>query len=168
MPLEYTLCNADIDDRETAKRIMSDDSIRATSYEERHEDCKRESLAVHRTLELLKACREVHAEAALLPFRENTSVFAFLDDVEEFLLKLVHAQARAVLSIVLVNPYYVAKTREIERKLTGLASLTYFMDLEQLRWTAYTLCNEEGEEGVRLRNAVVPLCTAYDRGRGCV
>ena len=82
----------------------------------------------------MQTCREIHQEAALLPYGDN--VFAFFEPpvLEEFLRLLVPAQAHVIRSITLINPLSRSGLGTlVENKLCGLRQLTCFMEFDEIK-----------------------------------
>lgn len=75
-------------------------------------------------------CRQIHGEAALLPFKGNTWSIDEIDTVPHFLKSLVHGQANAVECISLGIPrrYQTSTMGELIRtKMKGLKRLECFI-----------------------------------------
>lgn len=94
---------------------------------------------------LLLVCRQMHQEAALLPFRQSTFLF-HSSHVKRFLQRLVSAQAHAIEGLAVVMNILPSPPREIaleppafsataikfyRTKLTGLKELTIFVQVAE-------------------------------------
>ncbi|KAK4556802.1 hypothetical protein LTR86_006373 [Recurvomyces mirabilis] len=89
-------------------------------------------------LGLLKVCRQIHAEVALLPFTDNVIVFDTLISpsyiLNQFLQLLVLEQARAFASLMLAfqdhDRALLPKTAQgMRQDLAGLQSLVYVTEV---------------------------------------
>lgn len=141
-----SVCIADLDDHEDAQHIKAKHSEEHDSYWVRHKACgSRQKLVRTADMQLatniLQVCREIHAEAALIPFQDNTFSFSEMGAVEPFLREIVPAQARAIQAITLVSGYDdgTDNSKLIENKLMGLKRLTCFVEFGFAGWSLITL-----------------------------
>ncbi|KAK3612709.1 hypothetical protein LTR22_028502, partial [Elasticomyces elasticus] len=80
-------------------------------------------------LGVLSVCRQIHQEAALLPYQENTFVVA-ISALRDFLFSLMPAQSNAITSLVLYteendHPYegHPVSTETFNRRLSSLQEI---------------------------------------------
>lgn len=84
------------------------------------------------SLEILGTCRQIHQEAALLPYKGNTFACICLFSLSSFLTALVPAQARAIRSMTLCctstynNPSF---EKLLKAKLKGLKKVTFLLQV---------------------------------------
>ncbi|KAK5717985.1 hypothetical protein LTR15_008828 [Elasticomyces elasticus] len=86
-------------------------------------------------LDVLRACRQVHQEAAILPYAENVLTFMFNDSLDYFLDTIILEQARALQRIVIIRPHQERlhfdlplDAKFLESKLQSLEELTTFVE----------------------------------------
>lgn len=151
----HAICCAAIDDESTAAEIRSwsetdGDPEWHAGYFERHGACKLVSWSKQNSprifLPILEVCRQIHREAALLPFKHNTFSFGGLRTLEAFLKALVPAQAYAIEAMTIVlrgegtegleNPYdtpysTVTFTNLLRSKMKGLKKLLSFVEFPE-------------------------------------
>ncbi|KAK4899814.1 ATP synthase mitochondrial F1 complex assembly factor 2 [Elasticomyces elasticus] len=91
----HTVCQVPNDDEETARQITYHNGLDGTTqcfrtYGTRHRDCHRRGDAKGATLPLavLRTCRQMHQEAALLPFQLNEFSFSWIVNLAPFLQSL--------------------------------------------------------------------------------
>jgi hypothetical protein len=109
-----------------------------------HVACDPETNSVERLqLAVLRACRQIHQEAALVPFSSN--IFAFDDRpcFEQFLKKVLLGQARALRHIVFDLKYYQTGMYRytidaIPTKLTAVETLTIFLTADDIADGSYS------------------------------
>ncbi|KAK5128789.1 hypothetical protein LTR85_000122 [Meristemomyces frigidus] len=144
LPFRCHVCVSDTTEYEDATALKAETALTGSSHATRHWDCHR---AHGFPLGVLQVCREIHQEAALLPYHANTFVFATLRTLMSFLKKLIPAQARAVRRIALVNPCDALPglAELVRNKLTGLERLTCFVEMA----TAYAVDSFAREENRR-------------------
>ncbi|KAK5723041.1 hypothetical protein LTS12_027547, partial [Elasticomyces elasticus] len=93
-------------------------------------------------LRVLSVCRQLHQEAALLPYQENTFVVA-ISVLRPLLLSLMAAQSNAITSLVLITeeecederPRHPMSTAVLNMRLSSLQKfhvLAFFMDAPDL------------------------------------
>lgn len=105
------------------------------SWDIRHEDChfteSSHSETQRLSLGLLGVCRQIHAEAALLPFQENVFSFQDFNELSNFMQLLNPSQVRAVQHLNIPMLDY-SDIPSIETKLKssfrGLKSLTIILE----------------------------------------
>ncbi|KAK3648717.1 hypothetical protein LTR56_000990 [Elasticomyces elasticus] len=106
------------------------------SYSEAHIICaQRETpLMPHITLGLLRVCRQIHLEAALLPFTGNRFIFHSGGEMADFMHSIILPQARAIRSVTLVagtGGFHANRVhRVLESKVWGLENLTIFLEMQ--------------------------------------
>lgn len=91
----------------------------------------RSSRALQLNLSLLRACRQINLEAALLPYTWNIFSFADAQDFERFVDQLMTAQQRAIRSITIgisVECFYLQRPSAVS-KLKQLNEVTIFGQL---------------------------------------
>lgn len=133
----HSTCQAPTDDYQVAREIKAmKDPIVREGYLSRHRNCTLARLPSSEkafgplNLSALKVCRQIHQEAALLPYQENSFAFLRLIDVESFVKALIPTQARAIRDVVLWPhaPYTKSGfTTLVTKKLQGLRRLTSFV-----------------------------------------
>ena len=138
----HRVCAAEVSDDETARMIKEhnkgDDAPEwFATFDVRHQHCSFWSYNAQArgsglSLRALAVCRQIHQEAALLPYQRNTFSFDSLNSVAPFLQSLYSAQAHAIESISLAGSGgRITRTLQglIRTKLKGLRSLTWFIEL---------------------------------------
>ncbi|KAK5174713.1 uncharacterized protein LTR77_001795 [Saxophila tyrrhenica] len=106
-------------------------------YWERHRHCtphyvnlqKVQNPSHKASLALLETCRQIHSEAALLPFLKCNFAFEFFADVPIFMKRLLVIQQKAIRSITFPYMTHVpthAQQVRILKKLAGLQEVTLF------------------------------------------
>lgn len=133
-------CKEAFDDEEDAVRLQTSTATKIVkSHTSRHRHCTTQNFtkAAKTTLalDLLRTCRQIHQEAALLPFKCNLFSLRSVGDLDRFIGALVTMQAQAVERISLVLPASIFHTPASFRtqtldKLTGLKALTAFIEFE--------------------------------------
>ena len=139
----YAICRAKIDDKDVAAAIKAgygdkqDSDSTSKGYTPTHEQCtfctwacKKDCEHSRLPLSLLAACRQVHDEAALLPYTGNTFSLA-IHSVEPFLKALVPAQAHAIERMILVvdREHHTKSFKTLlRRKLKGLKDIICFFE----------------------------------------
>ncbi|KAK5684980.1 hypothetical protein LTS10_003055 [Elasticomyces elasticus] len=102
------------------------------SYNEAHSVCARMS-KIEISFELLQVCRQLHREAALVPFTSNHFVFRSGRSLENFVRSILLPQARAVRHATLVcgtDLLHKAGTRTmLANRVWGLQELTVYLEL---------------------------------------
>ncbi|KAK3631017.1 hypothetical protein LTR56_015982 [Elasticomyces elasticus] len=141
--VQHHVCKNTISDYELAQNLKADkDTIRFQTYQDHHAGCKptnhndNEGKAESRLhLNVLRACRQIHQEAAILPYAENVFAFASNDDLDFFLDTIIVEQARALQRLVVTrlgqkctnyDPPICPKY--LESKLQSLEELTAFFE----------------------------------------
>lgn len=141
-------------------------------------DCedKRENPAVGLTLSALLVCRQIHQEAALLPFTANIFVFIDPSDLGRFMRKLVVGQSRYITAVTLLarHNYYQGDDdpprqdtlrRLFTVKLTGLKQLVFVAEFMHLRdkWQKQTCAAVMARVFgcLRLQRVVVAMAAFY-------
>jgi len=127
-----------MDDRDFAAQIIAQDAkdedpVWTQNYTEHHRHCHVHWAGTDAShpksllpVALLRTCRQIHQEAALLPCQEDIFSFWTMGEMGQFLKSLVPAQVHAIERITLrLNGSYVATTFEklIQSKLKGLVGL---------------------------------------------
>ncbi|KAK5701337.1 hypothetical protein LTR17_022667 [Elasticomyces elasticus] len=109
--VQHYVCKNTISDYELAQNLKADkETIRFRTYQIHHARCRPankyvvEDKAESRLhLNALRACRQIHQEAAILPYAENVFAFASNDDLDFFLDTVILEQARALQRIVIAH-----------------------------------------------------------------
>ncbi|GAB7359510.1 hypothetical protein MBLNU230_g6155t1 [Neophaeotheca triangularis] len=105
----HTVCLNDTSDTEYAKEVKTRPSVSCEPSMERHEACKPLSHGfsdehkeyLTNCLVLLEACRQVHEEAALLPFSSNAFSLWGFQQLELFCNSMLCPQAAAIKNVTL-------------------------------------------------------------------
>jgi hypothetical protein len=131
-----TLCRANIKDGEAATTIRNEThATEIASCAQRHKDCVTGSMVVptqdanirQYSVAWLQTCRQIHEEAALLPFTLNNFILSDLDDIHYFPARLMRTQRKQIHSITLgTDTMY--PTRKQATMLEGLQQVTIFID----------------------------------------
>ncbi|KAK5138521.1 hypothetical protein LTR08_000108 [Meristemomyces frigidus] len=146
--------------------VKDEDAFAGTQGEEmkdyavRHAVCLQEDLPVKNStipVAVFRACRQIHQEAALLPYKHNTFAFQYLWDAVPFLQSLFSAQARAIEKLHLVpkGMYYDYSTKTCAKllrgKLKGLKELTVEIEVMDTVRTAdaFGMWGEKDRESMR-------------------
>ena len=133
------ICSAETPDAETANLIQhSETGTEIDDCWARHEFCNPHSEDATPTysLPLLQTCSQVHNEAALVPFRENTFTFGSKLAFATFLKQLMPTQQRAIVSITLLDfdnaswLYRGTTTLLAAKALKGLRYLRAFVGVD--------------------------------------
>ncbi|TKA52550.1 hypothetical protein B0A55_12778, partial [Friedmanniomyces simplex] len=137
----HSICRVPDDDEAIAKRIVRHNELSGEAegfqlYHQRHSTCL---LSEHSTirpaplsLNILRSCRQVHEEGALLPFKLNEFVCVKLNDLAPFLQSIFQAQAHAIETITLAcSCIYATVTlaKLLKTKLKGLRELKCFVQM---------------------------------------
>ncbi|RMY19127.1 hypothetical protein D0867_04873 [Hortaea werneckii] len=144
--LVHVVCNGTVDAEEVIYRSSKDSSqISAPYYAVRHEECHevlhegqssdpdlagqmRENTHIL-SMGLTQVCRDIHREAALIPYANNTFAFKNGYDLDLFVTKSLLAPQRAAIRILQVDGYIAADSRysgitcKVPKLLTGLHTL---------------------------------------------
>ncbi|KAK5128736.1 hypothetical protein LTR85_000069 [Meristemomyces frigidus] len=133
--IRHSLCHLDNTMQEEASLIRSDDQLIRHSHQARHQSCldwtrpRRPALS----LMALQACRQLHKEARLLPYHDNSFVFDSAAGLEAFIRALVPAQSQAIRSICAVDTMGPAQatltTALLDVRLLHLEQLVVFFEL---------------------------------------
>lgn len=131
----HRICTSPHVDEETSDN-NSGDSRHSWLDTDPHKDCRRSwdlrggERHDKLDLRLLQACKQIHEEAALLPFASNTFLLETVPQLAWFSECLLSAQRSAVASVVLnradlsLSPYRVSQADKARlRRLTGLKKL---------------------------------------------
>ncbi|KAK5128828.1 hypothetical protein LTR85_000161 [Meristemomyces frigidus] len=100
----HSVCCSKVSDEEAAQAIRyADDLTDVPKFATRHEQChlnidKRDKRR-HLHLSLLQICSQIHREAALVPFQDNTFTITWNGDSSVFFKRLVPRQLRAITSL---------------------------------------------------------------------
>lgn len=104
--VSHNICCLDKDEGDGYDRCMS--LYEKTDYETRHEHARcelfepdSETEPTGLSLALLRVCRQIHNETALLPYLMNTFAFKGPDDFDIFVGNLLAAQRRAIRRIII-------------------------------------------------------------------
>ncbi|RMY58733.1 hypothetical protein D0863_12169 [Hortaea werneckii] len=144
--LVHVVCSGAVDAEELIYRSSKDFSQpSAPYYAVRHEDClevlhegqpsdpepasrmsqSTDSLSIG----LTRVCRDIHCEAALIPYANNTFAFRSGFELDSFVTKSLLAPQRAAINILQVEGLIAANsmssgiTRKVAKMLTGLHTL---------------------------------------------
>ena len=134
------MCANDKSDYEIAGEIKGSGPLEShPNYRALHGSCLYEH-PVHLpqaelSLDLLRACRQVHQEAALLPYQDNRFSFDGTGDLSRFLMKLIPSQARAMTNITIVESGWRSSSalprKFVENKLCNLHNLLCFISFDR-------------------------------------
>ncbi|KAK5741470.1 hypothetical protein LTR17_003905 [Elasticomyces elasticus] len=137
--LVHMVCQVPNSDKEISEQITRHNELDGStqcfqSYWDRHRHCYAGGATKKATLPMavLRTCRQIHQEAALLPFQLNEFSFSQLENLAPFLQSLFQAQARAIESLILqiYRPYHTITLKNlIKSKLRGLKELTCFVEI---------------------------------------
>lgn len=140
-PVAHAVCCSPLRDEYLAQKIkrLQQQSFSRTKPQttdirtpsDAHKDCNWSGFYPRLSFSALRACRQLHQEAALLPYQHNTFSFNSLEYMIPFLNGLVLAQARAIEKItVYYSRNYGNKTfnQLLTRKLKGLRHITIFVN----------------------------------------
>ncbi|KAK4556800.1 hypothetical protein LTR86_006371 [Recurvomyces mirabilis] len=140
----HQICKCDTPDSELLKRLRAprepmhekDLYPERDLYAEGHAGCTPESHLHHDSQRLLptailQVCRQIHEEAALLPFRGNIFAAASLTSLATFAQHLLMEQARAIIEIVVYthdtpDPSTKTMAKTLITRLRGVERLTVF------------------------------------------
>jgi len=154
-PIAHAVCRSPLRDEDLAQIInrLQHQSISKTGLPRirirtpsaAHKNCTWSGFNHRLSLSALRACRQLHQEAALFPYQHNTFSFNSLEYMIPFLNGLVLAQARAIEKITV---YYIHDygnktfTQLLTRKLKGLKHINILVDC---KWMAryYTIHDKE-------------------------
>ncbi|EMC92089.1 hypothetical protein BAUCODRAFT_151541 [Baudoinia panamericana UAMH 10762] len=133
----HSICSSSTDDAAEARQIIRYNEGLGTSegfklYSDRHSDCSLDGeLRNPLPVQILATCRQIHQEAALLPFHQNHFEFAVFADIAWFAKTLFPAQTHAIRSVVLSHAHSMYYTSTFDKlvksKLRGLTQFTCFM-----------------------------------------
>ncbi|KAK4888030.1 hypothetical protein LTR27_013019 [Elasticomyces elasticus] len=140
--VQHHVCNNTISDHDLARNVKGDkETIRFRTYQSHHADCRpaknsgikgNAERRIH--LDVLGACRQIHQEAAILPYAENVLAFTSKDSLTYFLDTIILEQARALQRIVIARPVKMPRlgrpldAKFWESKLQSLEELTAFVE----------------------------------------
>lgn len=157
----HWVCVNDRTDRDIAMDIKASNQHKHPDYDTFHRECCRYPLSRARLkLSLLRVCRQVYDEAALLPFKYNTFSIESFDALVPFLKSLVPSQARAIKSITLpfaCDRKDASESALIKSKLSGLQHLTCFVVMDN------TLLERHFEMYARLRKSMADYLIQFGR-----
>lgn len=130
---QCAVCQQCLSPEEEAQDRKQKNGKEQRNYQDAHESCAQ---ALH--LSALRACRQIHQEAALLPFQENIFIFLSLDVLVRLLNVLNPEQSRAVKSVGLLEEVafypaskgHVNHTALFDRRLQGLKSVVCFVEIQ--------------------------------------
>ena len=171
--IRHSVCVKSQSNREWAEVIKTSpadppEAIDCRNYPSTHEPCAHNNCAGYNdnplkiptdrrlNLSVLGVCRQIHREAALIPYEANVFSLQSPCTVEPFLSALVSAQARAVRNLTLsrVGTYrLVGDRRLIGRKLRGLRDLTCSVSFNNIRFLGRVEYGDETRKAVA-RNVV--------------
>ena len=128
-----TICKADVDDCEAAATIRASVDVREIpSYAKRHRKCKNivygDRMQYSNITRLLQTCRQIHEEAALLPFQANTFDFESKESLMAFQRMTLRIQQRAVQTFSL-SPCSLGERSSIVAAFKGLQILQVFLKI---------------------------------------
>lgn len=96
-PLLRSICHMEEGEREHIEEIRTKPTdSEYENHQEFHIDCWHDRGSVASFFALLQTCRQIHSEAALIPYLSNTFSFTNLTSIDQFLRRLIPQQARAV------------------------------------------------------------------------
>lgn len=109
-----------------------------SEYDELHDEClcnsHVEAAPVSQATDLLLVCRQVHQEAALIPFASNHFCFHCIPSLQWFVKILAPSQIRAVCSIMISVPSDTGTilTRSELKSFTGIGFLAVNFEIEEI------------------------------------
>ena len=144
--LVHVVCNEPVDAEEVAYRNSTDLSQGVVPpYASRHKDCyalfsedrskttssaEQQKQARHGlTMNLIQVSRDIHREAALIPYVNNTFAFDEGTELDFFVTKILLAPQRAAIKTLQIDGYmdaglrYASITSKVPKMLTGLRTL---------------------------------------------
>ncbi|TKA34578.1 hypothetical protein B0A54_13634 [Friedmanniomyces endolithicus] len=140
--LSYTVCQLPHKDEEAARKIVRHNELSGGAddfdpYDKRHAVCDADwdpaAKYSRLSLNVLRSCRQVHEEGALLPFKLNDFSFDSFDDLTPFLQSLFQAQVRAIEVITLGCRFpnvTATLAKLVKTRLKGLRHLACFVELD--------------------------------------
>ena len=125
------MCNVDTSDKEVVRLFKTEsDKVKIKAAEERHKDCWRKNR--HLRIAVLRTCRQIYLEAALIPWAENTFILG-ASDGDDFRLAnfgrcidiLYPSQRKTIRSLVIqtTNSNFNIRNAEALAKLHKLVVL---------------------------------------------
>ncbi|KAK5727805.1 hypothetical protein LTR17_012463 [Elasticomyces elasticus] len=138
LPFHLCICKKD---EEAADQIAAIKASQTIDYRKQHSDAHKAcfnhksttSTGLELGLPLLHTCRQVHQEAALLPFAENHFSFATTAAFDDFIRLVLLHQARTLQHISLVvdpSTFNLHPARQLlKSKLQGLKHLKIYLEL---------------------------------------
>ncbi|KAK3614087.1 hypothetical protein LTR22_027897 [Elasticomyces elasticus] len=128
--LDHTCCKSHEDTLDVITNIRRADTLtEMQDYETTHDASCWGPARERLNLGVLSVCRQIHQEAALLPYQENTFVVA-ISALRDFLSSLMPAQSNAITSLVLYtegtdHPYkeHRVSTETFNRRLSSLQEI---------------------------------------------
>ncbi|KAK5128737.1 hypothetical protein LTR85_000070 [Meristemomyces frigidus] len=128
--LERAVCGLHSTPEEEALHCKQTNKDYHTSYTQRHRSCLQ---LLH--FSILRACRQAHQEAALLPYQESIFTFSSPEVLSRFLGALNPEQSRAITSIALLREqltWFIQPasnhTALLDRRLKSLETLIVFLE----------------------------------------
>ncbi|KAK5691110.1 hypothetical protein LTR97_011762 [Elasticomyces elasticus] len=141
--VQHHVCRNTTSDHDLARNVKADkETVRFRAYQNHHAGCMPanhddiKGKAEHRLhLNVLRACRQIHQEAAILPYAENVLAFTSNSSLDYFFDTLILEQARALQRIVITHydrdvPRHDRPlcAKYLESKLKSLEELTVFVE----------------------------------------
>ena len=141
-------------------RIRSGEEIEVEGYWSRHSQCKPkpddDPSRCNQPMALLRTCRQVHNEAALLPFQTNTFSFLTISGMNTFLKALVAVQRRAIVSMAFGTMFLHTAHKQL-KKLVGLKELILFAEMSHYYWDKPADLSETRQQVMRAVSVFEPL-----------
>ncbi|KAK4556799.1 hypothetical protein LTR86_006370 [Recurvomyces mirabilis] len=133
---KHTICQSNVDDFELATSLMAVNDgqpKRRPSYNDHHALCKNQHYRTTGTLtlplRLLQVARQIHQEAALLPYCENTFTAGPVMDLADFAACLISEHARSMRRVVIHHTLpsqpaaWLADLKILGSRLSGVQKL---------------------------------------------
>lgn len=145
--IRHTICNNVIGDKDDALACKAKNQVEPqSSYSQRHLLCGPLAIPGDEQLpiSILQTCRQIHQEAALLPFTDNTLSFRSGQALEAYVKSILLFQARAIRSITFAPKLYASgrgndlfttyvsytSASTLDMKLKSLKELVVFVEHE--------------------------------------
>ncbi|KAK5684859.1 hypothetical protein LTS10_002934 [Elasticomyces elasticus] len=137
LPFQLCICQGEDVEGQIATIKSSQTKDYRKQHSEIHKACfdhkSTTSTGLELSLQLLKVCRQIHQEAALLPFAENHFSFATTTAFDDFIRHILLSQARTLQHISLVvdpSTFNLHPARQLlKSKLQGLKHLKIYLEL---------------------------------------
>ena len=117
--LTHSVCQEVNNELQLVNSLKDAGNVQRWAHEDIHQEC-RSSWNSEKRLDVLRACRQIHQEAALLPFSENSFCFTSGRALHIFLKATIPQQVRAIKSISIAtqlkpDDFSVEERKDFER-----------------------------------------------------